>query len=82
MGNLGCQSGVAPLAEGHVAPLWWFVHLWSPPGIQLSHVAPCSCLHATVATPQATALTGQLNHGRVADGSETLSELGLAYMCM
>ena len=53
-----------------------------PNGTQLSHVAPHSCLQATVATPQAMALTGWLNHVRVADGSETLTELGLAYLCM
>ena len=51
-----------------------------PPGTQLLHVVPHSCLHATAATPKAMALTGQLNHVRVANRSGTLGELGLAYL--
>ena len=78
----GCQSGVAPLVGGNVTSLLWFVHLWSPPGTQLSHVAPHSCFHATVATPQAMASNGQQNHVMVANGAETLSKLGLAYLCI
>ena len=81
MVHLGHQWGTT-CGGGHVTPLWWFIHLWSPPGTQLSHMAPHSCLHATVATSWAMASTGQLNHVRVANRSETLSELGLAYLCM
>lgn len=53
--------------------------LWSSLSTQLSPVAPSSCLHATAVTPRATALTGRLNEVRVADGSQTLGELELAY---
>ena len=82
VGVSGVSEWGSTSGGGHVAPLWWFICLCSPPGTQLSHVAPHSCLHTTTTTPQATALTGQLNHVRVANGSETLGELGLAYLCM
>ena len=48
--------------------------VWSLPGTQLSPVAPRSCLHATAATPWATASTGWLNLVRVADRFGTFSE--------
>ena len=65
----GCQGGVVPLTGEHVVLLGVVRPLWSPPDTQLSPVAPRSCLHATAATPRATASTGRQNLVRVAEGS-------------
>ena len=47
---------------------------WSQPDTKILSVASCSSLHVTVATPWATALTGQLNQVRVANRFQTLRE--------
>ena len=78
----GCQGGVVPLTEEHVVLLGVVRPLWSPPDTQLSPVAPRSCLHATAATPRATASTGRQNLVRVADAFITIGDLGLLYLCM
>ena len=78
----GCQGGVVPLTGEHVVLLGVVRPLWSPPDTQLSPVAPRSCLHATAATPRATASTGRQNLVRVADAFITIGDLGLVYLCM
>ena len=82
LGCQGCQEGVVPLTGEHVVLLGVVRPLWSPPDTQLSPVAPRSCLHATAATPRATASTGRQNLVRVADAFITIGDLGLVYLCM
>ena len=82
IGCQGCQGGVVPLTGEHVVLLGVVRPLWSPPDTQLSPVAPRSCLHATAATPRATASTGRQNLVRVADAFITIGDLGLVYLCM
>ena len=82
LGCQGCQGGVVPLTGEHVVLLGVVRPLWSPPDTQLSPVAPRSCLHATAATPRATASTGRQNLVRVADAFITIGDLGLVYLCM
>lgn len=77
MGCMGCQVVVVPLMGEHVMLLGVVCPFWSSPVTQLSLVAPhSSCMHAAVATPWATALTGQQNQVRVANGFETLNNAG------
>ena len=47
-----------------------------------SSLSQLSCLHATAATPRATASTGRQNLVRVADAFITIGDLGLVYLCM
>ena len=82
MCHVGCQGGVVPLTGEHVVLLGVVRPLWSPPDTQLSPVAPRSCLHATAATPRATASTGRQNLVRVADAFITIGDLGPVYLCM
>ena len=82
LGCQGCQGWVVPLTGEHVVLLGVVRPLWSPPDTQLSPVAPRSCLHATAATPRATASTGRQNLVRVADAFITIGDLGLVYLCM
>ena len=82
LGCQGCQGGVVPLTGEHVVLLGVVRPLWSPPDTQLSPVAPRSCLHATAATPRATASTGRQNLVRVADAFITIGDLGPVYLCM
>ena len=48
-----------------------------PTSFQLSFVPPQSCLHVVMAIPWAMALRGWLNQVRVANGPQTLGELGM-----